>query len=332
MTKKILVTGGAGYIGSHACKALAKAGFIPIAYDNLSVGHAYAVKWGPLVEGDLLDTEKMKETLRSFEIEAVLHFAASALVGESVENPGLYYRNNVGGSLSLLEAMKQTGVNKIVFSSTCATYGQPEQIPMRETHPQNPINPYGKTKWMVEKMIEDFGMKSMILRYFNAAGADEKAEIGEHHDLETHLIPRIIQSMLGDLNEIAVFGTDFPTKDGSAVRDYVHVDDLADAHILVLKALLNGAESNVYNLGTGNGTSVLEVIHAAQSMCGKPLSFRLEPRRMGDPAILIADPAKAKKELGWNPVKSTIETIIDSAWKWHLLLHQNMPLIKNIGV
>lgn len=331
MQDAVLVTGGAGYIGSHACKALKKKGFLPVVYDNLSTGHQYAVKWGPLVEGDLFEKEKLVETMRAFGVKAVLHFAASALVGESVQNPGLYYRNNVGGSLSLLEAMKEAGVSRLVFSSTCSTYGHPQITPITEEHPQNPINPYGRTKWMVEKMIQDFGVRSCILRYFNAAGADEKAEIGEHHEPETHLLPILIQSALGECGEVAVFGTDFPTKDGSAVRDYIHVSDLADAHVLALVALLNDAPSNVYNLGTGVGTSVLELVDAVQRICHKPFPVRLETRRPGDPAILIADASKARKELGWDPQRSTVDQLIDSAWKWHSLLQKNMPLLRKIA-
>ena len=331
MPDTVLVTGGAGYIGSHACKALFLANLRPIVYDNLSTGHSYAVKWGPLVEGDLFEKEKLVETMRSFGVKAVLHFAASALVGESVQNPGLYYRNNVGGSLSLLEAMKETGVNRLVFSSTCATYGHPQLTPISEEHPQNPINPYGKTKWMIEKMIQDFGIRSIILRYFNAAGADEKAEIGEHHEPETHLLPNLIQSAIGERNEVLVFGTDFPTKDGSAVRDYIHVSDLADAHVLALMALLNDAPSNIYNLGTGVGTSVLELVDTVQKICCKPFPVRLEARRAGDPAILIADATKARRELGWEPKRSSTEQMIDTAWKWHVLLQENMPLLRKIA-
>ncbi|HEY4254843.1 MAG TPA: UDP-glucose 4-epimerase GalE, partial [Chlamydiales bacterium] len=247
MTIPVLVTGGAGYIGSHTCKALAAAGFLPIAYDNLSTGHAYAVKWGPFVQGDLFDQAKLLETFEAFQPQAVLHFAASALVIESMHHPELYYRNNVAGTLSLLEAMRKKGLSKLVFSSTCATYGNPVELPLTEEHPQAPINPYGRSKLMIEQMLSDFskayGLKTAILRYFNAAGADAETEIGENHTPETHLIPSIIQAALGQKKEVVVYGTQFPTRDGSAIRDYIHVTDLADAHVLALKALLGNQEA-----------------------------------------------------------------------------------------
>lgn len=311
----ILVTGGAGYIGSHTCKALSKAGFSPIAYDNLSTGHATAVKWGPLVKGDINDKTKLIETIETYKPLAVLHFAADALVVESIEKPWKYYRNNVAGTLSLLEAMRETKLNNIIFSSSCATYGLPEQTPMKEDHPQRPISPYGRSKLMSEQMIIDFGFNSVLLRYFNAAGADLEGEAGEKHDPETHIIPNVILSALGHKKEIVVYGTDFPTPDGSAVRDYIHVQDLADAHVLALQHLLNGGKSNIFNLGTGSGTSVLAIIDAVRKHGQKEIPVRLEGRRAGEPAILTADSAKARAELGWTPKRSA--KIIESAWNWH---------------
>ena len=235
----ILVTGGAGYIGSHTCKALAKAGFLPVAFDNLSTGHAYAVKWGPFIQGDLNDRAKLDEAIKNYNPKAVLHFAADALVTESMENPGKYYRNNVGSSIALLEAMRDHGIGSLVFSSTCATYGDPKFTPITEDHPQAPISPYGRSKLMIEQIIADFekahGLKSAVLRYFNVAGADSETEIGENHTPETHLIPTVIQAALGIRSEVVVYGTDFPSKDGSAVRDYVNVQDLAAAHVGALK-------------------------------------------------------------------------------------------------
>jgi len=329
----ILVTGGAGYIGSQVCKTLAKAGYLPIAYDNLSTGHAYAVKWGPFVQADLSEKEKLNETFQKFQPKAVLHFAASALVIESMADPAKYYRNNVAGSLSLLEAMHANKVPHLVFSSTCAVYGQPKSVPLTESHPLGPINPYGRSKWMVEQMIADFeaahGIKAAILRYFNIAGADLDTEIGENHDPETHLIPSVIQAALGVKKEIVVYGTDFPSRDGSAVRDYIHVQDLADAHVSALKWLLSNNQSVQINLGTGTGHSVLEIVEAVQTFCGKPLPVRLERSRPGEPSNLTADNSKAKELLGWSPKRSDLPTLIESAWKWHQLLSENAPLLKS---
>lgn len=328
----ILVTGGAGYIGSQVCKSLAKAGFLPVAYDNLSTGHAYAVKWGPFVEADICEKDKLNQTFQKFQPKAVLHFAASALVVESMAAPGKYYRNNLTGSLCLLEAMQANQVPFLVFSSTCAIYGQPKQTPMTEAHPIVPINPYGRSKWMVEQMISDFeiahGIKSVALRYFNIAGADLEMEIGENHDPETHLIPSVIQAALGVKKEIVVYGTDFPSRDGSAVRDYIHVQDLADAHVHALKWLMANHSSAQINLGTGTGHSVLEIIEAVQKFCGKPLPVRLERMRPGEPSNLTADNTRAKELLGWTPKLSDLPTLIESAWKWHQLLSENASLLK----
>jgi UDP-arabinose 4-epimerase len=333
MAIPILVTGGAGYIGSHTCKTLSKAGFLPIVYDNLSTGHAYAIKWGPFVQGDLADQAKLSEAITTFRPVAVLHFAANALVVESVTDPAKYYRNNLAGTLSLLETMRLHGVSNLIFSSTCAIYGHPQQTPLTEEHPQAPINPYGRTKWMAEQMMADFdsahGLKTIALRYFNAAGADLDTEIGENHTPETHLIPSIIQAALGLKPEIVVYGTDFPTPDGSAIRDYVHVLDLADAHVLALRHLLANPQSKAFNLGTGTGSSVLELIDAVQKHCGKTLSVRLENRRSGEPGVLTADSRKAKEILGWEPKRSDLPTLIGSAWKWHQLLLENASILRS---
>jgi UDP-arabinose 4-epimerase len=329
----ILVTGGAGYIGSHACKALHEAGFSPVAYDNLSTGHAYAVKWGPFVQGDLSDKAKLSQTIQSYHPKAVLHFAADAIVSDSMADPGKYYRNNVAGSLSLLEAMRDHKIPYLVFSSTCATYGHPEFTPITEDHRQAPISPYGRSKWMIEQMIGDFesahGIFSVNLRYFNVAGADLATEIGENHTPETHLIPSVILAALGMRPEIVVYGTDFPSRDGTAVRDYVHVQDLADAHVAALKWLFANQKSVSINLGTGTGYSVLEIVDAVQKFCGKQIPVRLEKRRDGDPSFLTADNAKAKELLGWTPRLSSLPILIESAWKWHQLLIDNAPILRN---
>jgi UDP-arabinose 4-epimerase len=329
MSDTILVTGGAGYIGSHTCKALAKAGFTPVVYDNLSTGHAYAVKWGPFVQGDLNDAVKLNETFAKYHPIAVIHFAADALVIESIQNPGKYYQNNLTSTLSLLEAMKNHNVKKLIFSSTCATYGNPQFTPLTEKHPQLPINPYGRSKLMVEQILADFetahGISSVILRYFNAAGADLQTQIGENHTPETHLIPSIIQVALGLREEIVVYGTDFESKDGSAVRDYIHVQDLAEAHLAALNC-----KSAAINLGTGTGYSVLEIIDAVQNFCGKTLAVRLESRRGAEPGVLVADASLAKELLQWSPKVSDLTTIIESAWKWHQLLHENAHLVRTV--
>ena len=273
----ILVTGGAGYIGAHACKALARAGYTPITYDNMVYGHAAAVKWGPLEEGDITDYARLEAVMRKYNPKAVMHFAAYAYVGESVEKPSKYYRNNVAGTLTLLESMRSCGIDKIIFSSTCATYGMPEQIPIPEDHPQNPINPYGRSKLMIEWILKDFAaaydMRYVSLRYFNAAGADPDAEIGEDHDPETHLIPLVLDVASGKRDHIEIFGTDYDTPDGTCIRDYIHVTDLADAHLLALEYLMNGGKSDVFNLGNGNGFSVREVIAAALKITGCDIPY-----------------------------------------------------------
>lgn len=329
MAESVLVTGGAGYIGSHTCKALAMAGWQPVVFDNLSTGHGYAIKWGPFIQGDLNDRAALDKAFLTYKPKAVIHFAADAIVVESMSHPGKYYRNNVGSTIALLEAMRDHGVRKLVFSSTCATYGNALFNPITERHPVQPINPYGRSKWMNEEIIHDFekahGMEAVILRYFNAAGADLDTQIGENHTPETHLIPTIIQTALGMREEIVVYGTDFPSKDGSAVRDYIHVMDLAAAHVAALNA-----PKNTINLGSGSGYSVLEIIRAVEQFCGHPLPVRLENRREGEPGVLTADFGKAKEILGWSPKFSDLPTLIESAWKWHQLLHENAHLVKSV--
>ncbi len=316
---RVLVVGGAGYIGSHTAKELARAGFEPVVFDNLSEGHRYAVQWGPLVEGDLADEEGLVKALKDHQIDAVIQFAASAYVGESVENPRKYFRNNVTNTLNLLDAMLEADVQHLVFSSTCATYGQPEHIPIDEDHPQNPINPYGETKLIVEKALrwyaQAYALEYVALRYFNASGADESETIGEDHDPETHLIPLILQAAAGERERIEIYGTDYPTDDGTAVRDYIHVTDLARAHVKALEYLQRGSESDVFNLGTGRGYSVREMVQSAERVSGRSVRAHEAPRRAGDPPRLIADPSKAERVLGWR-AEYDLETIMQTAWNW----------------
>ena len=321
MAKNILVTGGAGYIGSHTAKALSRAGYRPVTYDSLVYGHRHAVKWGPFIEGDIADTAKLERVIKDEAIDAVVHFAAFAYVGESVTKPEIYFQNNVVGSLSLLDAMRHTGVKPIVFSSTCATYGMPDRMPITEDTQQRPINPYGETKLMIERALAWYGpahdTRSVSLRYFNACGADPEGEIGEEHDPETHLIPLILDAALGKRAAIDVFGTDYPTPDGTAVRDYIHVQDLADAHVKALAYLFAGGETTQVNLGTGTGNSVREVIDAVERVTGRTVPKREVARRAGDPPELVADPSKANSLLGWQPAMSDIDSIIRTAWAWH---------------
>ncbi len=332
-THTILVTGGAGYIGAHVCKALAKEGFLPVTYDNLSTGHAYAVKWGPFIQASLSDRDALKEACLTYQPKAVIHLAASAIVIQSMQDPAKYYRNNVVGALSLLEVMHECKINSLVFSSTCATYGQPQFIPITEEHPQLPINPYGKSKLMLEHIMQDFdavhGIKTVSLRYFNAAGADPDTEIGENHTPETHLIPVVIQTALGIRPEVVVYGTDFASSDGSAIRDYVHVQDLADAHVAALKFVLAEKTSRAINLGTGIGHSVLEIIRAVEQYSGHNIPVRFEPRRDGEPCTLVADNRLAFDLLNWTPKRSNLNTLIESAWKWHQLLTDNATLLRD---
>lgn len=317
--KKILVTGGAGYIGSHTCKLLAASGYEPVCFDNLSTGYKEFVKWGPFVQGDLHDTNLLTRYIRTHEPVAVIHFAASAYIGESVANPFKYYRNNVGGTLSLLEAMRASGVKNIVFSSTCATYGMPDLKLIDENCPQHPINPYGQSKLMIEKILSDLVERQEIaqisLRYFNAAGADKDGEIGEKHDPETHLIPLAIRSAMGGM-QLKILGSDFSTPDGTAVRDYIHVEDLGRAHILAVEHLLSGGTSEFINLGTGTGNSVKEIVNALQAL-GLHVNAIDAPRRVGDPAFLVADTAKAKRVLNWQPQYQNISETLSTAIAWH---------------
>jgi len=317
----ILVTGGAGYIGSHVCKALAQAGYLPIAYDNLVYGHRWAVKWGPLEEGDVTNRKQLDLVFAHYNPQAVMHFAGYAYVGESVQNPGKYYRNNVGGSLTVLEAMRDYKVKNIIFSSTCATYGIPRMIPISEDHPQDPINPYGASKLMIERMVSDFGhahsIRAVFLRYFNAAGADPEGELGEEHDPETHLIPLIIRAALGQIPNVEIYGMDYSTPDGTAIRDYIHVTDLADAHVRALTYLLDGGRNTALNLGTGQGYSVREVIAMVENVTGRSVSRRESDRRPGDPPVLVADAMRAANLLKWRPQYSDLRTIVDTAWRWH---------------
>jgi len=318
----ILVTGGAGYIGSHTCKTLADAGYTPITYDNLVRGHRWAIKWGPFELGDILDRNRLDGVLRKYKPEAVIHFAAYAYVGESVKNPDMYYRNNVVGSLTLLEAMRDCGIDKIIFSSSCAAYGMPKSIPIRENHPQNPINPYGASKLMVERMLKDFGnaygIRSIALRYFNAAGADPDGEIGEIQEPETHLIPLALGAAAGERSKITIFGADYDTPDGTCIRDYIHVMDLADAHLLALDALEHKVPTETYNLGNRQGFSVKEIIATASMVTGRKIGAVIGPRRAGDPPRLVGDSRKITKELGWKPQYNDLSTIIETAWKWML--------------
>ena len=321
-SRNILVTGGAGYIGSHTCKLLAQEGYTPVTYDNLVYGHEHAVKWGPLEVGELADAKRHASVIETYQPLAVVHFAAYSLVGESVANPAKYYQNNVLGTLSLLDTMRETGLDKIVFSSTCATYGVPDELPIRETTPQHPINPYGKSKLMIEQMLADYdaayGLRSVSLRYFNACGADRDAEIGEEHEPETHLIPNVLRSLTGNQQKLSIFGTDYDTPDGTCIRDYIHVEDLAVGHLLALKHLFEGGTSDVFNLGTGDGYSVMEVVDAVERVTGRKVPREISPRRPGDPPILTADISKARDKLGFKTVVSDIDTIVESAWKFHL--------------
>jgi UDP-arabinose 4-epimerase len=321
---RILVTGGAGYIGSHCCKALAAAGFEPIVFDDFSMGHREAVRWGPLIEGDMRDAEALHAAMREARPQAVLHFAALALVGESTAHPERYYAVNVGGTLNLLEAMRAANVRRIVFSSTCAVYGEPDRVPIVEDTPKAPINPYGASKLACERMMEDFdgahSVRSVRLRYFNAAGADPAGETGEWHDPETHLVPLVLDAALGRRPAIAIFGTDYPTSDGTALRDYIHVMDLADAHVAALRHLLGGGDSAAVNLGTGRGVSVREVIDTVEKVTGRKVPTREEPRRAGDPPALIADPSRAAALLKWR-AHADLDVMVEDAWRWHLKLH-----------
>lgn len=324
----ILVTGGAGYIGSHAVKALQREGYGVIVLDNLVYGHREIVEdvlHAKLVVGDTRDRALLDELFQTHEIAAVMHFAAFAYVGESVTDPAKYYRNNVTGTLTLLEAMVAANVKKFVFSSTCATYGVPQVMPIPEDHPQNPINPYGASKLMAERFLADFDVaydfKSVSFRYFNAAGADPSGAIGEAHDPETHLIPLALMVALGKRESLSVFGTDYPTEDGTCIRDYIHVNDLASAHVLGLEYLLKGGKTDVFNLGNGTGFSVKEVIETTEAVTGRPVKVVECDRRAGDPPVLVGSSEKARKILGWNPEYSDLKEIVSHAWQWHQRRH-----------
>ncbi|PYB77444.1 UDP-glucose 4-epimerase GalE [Rhizobium wuzhouense] len=317
---KILVTGGAGYIGSHTCLALSAKGYVPVVYDNFSSGHREFVKWGPVEDGDIRDRARLREVLALHKPAAVLHFAGLIEVGQSFKEPEAFYDINVGGSLALLQAMMEADIRAFVFSSTCATYGRPEYMPLDEAHPQAPINPYGRTKYIVEQALRDFDlcdrMRSVMLRYFNAAGADAEGRIGEWHTPETHAVPLLIEAALGRRAGFSIFGDDYETRDGTCIRDYVHVTDLADAHVRAVEYLLNGGETVAINLGTGTGTSVKELVSAVEAVSGRPLPVTQAERRAGDPPLLVASNETARTILGWEP-EHEIDDIIRSAWTWH---------------
>jgi UDP-glucose-4-epimerase GalE len=320
----VLVTGGAGYIGSHGCRALMAAGYHPVAYDNLSTGHRHFVT-GSLVVGDLLDKGALARAFAQYPVVAVMHFAASSLVGESVVDPRKYYLNNVAGTLSLLDAMREAGCNRLVFSSTGAVYGNADSNALPENYPCAPINPYGASKWMIERMLADYrsayGLGAFCLRYFNASGADASGGIGELRDNETHLIPRAMMALQGHVADFAVFGDDYDTPDGTAIRDYIHVTDLATAHMLALELLIKGHTGGAFNLGTGTGFSVREILSAIAAETGRKVPHVVKPRRAGDPTYLVADPTAARQTLKFRPAHSDLATIIRTAWAWHRTAH-----------
>ncbi len=314
--KVVLVTGGAGYVGSHACKALAGAGYLPVVFDNLTTGHRDLVRWGPLEEGELLDAARLDAVFAAHRPDAVLHFAALSVVGDSVREPERYRHNNVDGSLALIAAMERHGVRRLIFSSTAAVYGVPQTIPITEDAALQPINPYGETKLAIEQALAASSLAWTALRYFNAAGADPEGEIGEHHAVESHLIPIVLDAALGRRPSISIFGTDYDTPDGTCVRDYIHVTDLADAHLRALRRLEDGGTSGVFNLGTGAGTSVREIIDLVSRVTGRDIPVEVGPRRPGDPPVLVCSNAAARQALGWQPRRDTLTQITD-AWRWH---------------
>ena len=317
---KVLVVGGAGYIGSHMVKMLSLAGHDVVTLDNLSNGYKDAVKYGDFIEGDIADAQLLNSLFSKMAFDGVMHFASYIQVGESVEKPSMYYKNNVTNTQVLLDAMVEHGIKSFIFSSTAATFGEPEYIPIDEKHPQKPINPYGHSKLMVEQILADFdhayGLKSVSLRYFNAAGADADGELGERHIPETHLVPLVLQAASGRRDNIAIFGTDYDTPDGTCVRDYIHINDLCSAHLLGLEHLVEGGESKAYNMGNGQGYSIKEVIDVAKKVTGTDFEVKLGERRDGDPAKLVADSSLLQKELGWSPQYADLETIIRHAWEW----------------
>lgn len=320
-SKNVIVTGGAGYIGSHACKALANAGYLPVTYDSLITGHREAVRWGPLEIGDTNDAGRLDEVMTRYTPCAIMHFAAFIAVPESVADPGKYYQNNVSGSLSLLQVMRNHAVDKIVFSSTAAVYGEPETSTISENHPKRPINPYGMSKYIVEVMLQDFAaahdLRSVSLRYFNAAGADPEGNIGEAHEPETHLIPIVLQTAAGQRDHLLIYGDDYATPDGTCIRDYIHVSDLADAHVRALDHMDRHPGAAAFNLGNGKGFSVREIIDIARTITGRPIATKVAPARDGDSAVLIADFSNASKMLGWQPKFTSVEEQVTHAWNWH---------------
>lgn len=321
MRPAVLVTGGAGYIGSHVARALALNGIEPVTYDNLSEGHRWAVRYGPLERGDLADQTRIEAVMRRYRPVAVVHLASLIAAGASVVQPADYYQNNVAGTLALLQAMREAGVGRLVFSSSAAVYGEPRTTPIDEDHPKLPINPYGGSKLMCERMIEDFaaayGVRAASLRYFNAAGAEPGGEIGEAHRNETHLIPLVLEAAAGLRRHVAIFGTDYATRDGTCLRDYVHVCDIADAHLLALRFLEQQAGAHSFNLGSGSGSTVREVVAAAERITGRKVATEERPRRPGDPTALLADPARARDILGWKPRYPALDDQISTAWNWH---------------
>jgi UDP-glucose-4-epimerase GalE len=321
MAGKVLVCGGAGYIGSHMCRRLAQAGYEPVAFDNLSTGNRWAVRWGPLVEGELLEPAQLRDLFTEHRFAAVMHFAAKALVGESMQDPGLYFRNNVSGTLNLLGAMRDAGVDRLVFSSTCAVYGDPQSLPIDERHPTQPVNPYGWSKLQAERVIQEYcrahGLRAIALRYFNVAGASDTGEIGEAHEPETHLVPNVIKAALdAERGPVQLFGSDFATPDGTCIRDYVHVEDLCEAHLLAMQRLELHGGFSAFNLGTGTGYSVLQILTACRAIHDGRPEARHVPRRAGDPSALVASFAAAREQLGWEP-RRTLDDIIASASAWH---------------
>jgi UDP-arabinose 4-epimerase len=325
MQPRILITGGAGYIGSHTCKALKHAGFEPVTLDNLSLGHRDFVRWGPLVVADIADTATVREVCRDHQVVAAIHFAAYAAVAESIADPAKYYANNVVGSYHLLEGLRGAGVSTVLFSSSCAVYGSPTEQPISEDTATNPINPYGASKLMVERMLADYGdsygLRWSALRYFNACGADAERELGELRKEETHLIPRALMWIQGHLESFQIFGSNYSTPDGTAVRDYIHVTDLADAHVLALRALLEGGPSGVFNIGTGQGYSVKEVVAEIGRATGIRIPVAYAERRQGDPPVLVANPKRAATALGFQAQHSDLDTIVRTAWAWHETAH-----------
>lgn len=320
MNATVLVVGGAGYIGSHCAKQLARRGYDVVVLDNLSRGHAHNLKWGTFEHGDTGDSARLREVFARHDVAAVVHFAAHSVVSESVANPQVYFENNVGNALHLLAAMREASVSKFIFSSTAAVYGEPMEIPIAEHHPAIPINPYGQSKFMVEQILSAYGMaygiEATSFRYFNAAGADPEGELGEEHHPETHLIPRIIASVSGG-DRLQVFGTDYPTPDGTCIRDYIHVTDLAEAHLLGLERLLAGQPGSIYNLGNGAGYSNFEVLLAVERVSGQKVPYDRAPRREGDPARLVGAASKAIRDLGWKTRHSSLDHIVETAWRWH---------------